>query len=129
MANILYDKTVRSPPVGSLKEALFLTIWLKRQEADLARLRLVATGFAASAQDASAIDKSFQTVVALVFPFLKQSKEETDKKLVEVMNKEVAKGPIFFTPAMPSPLRTRAAQMRVPDDFREKMANRRARRP
>lgn len=109
---------------------MFLTIWLRRQEADLARVRMIAVGLSANVQDASSINDAFQTVVSLVLPFLKQSKKDTDEKLIAAMNKEVAKGPIFFSPAQTSPLRARAAQMRmqVPEDFRDRMANRRARR-
>ena len=84
----MYEMSDRPPKAGSLKESLFLTVWLRRQEIDVARWRVIAQGFA----NREAVGDAFKDLIAAVFPFQKDMRRASDKKLVEQMQKEIAKG-------------------------------------
>jgi hypothetical protein len=121
----LYDKTFRPPKAGSLREALFLSIWLRRQEAEVLKTRLLAQGLADMAGGSSNVISIFSSYLDAVLPFAKGQKQDTDKKMVAALKKEVAKGALVFSPASTDVLKKKAKTMRVPDDFAVKMQQRR----
>jgi hypothetical protein len=123
------DKASFLPPVGSLKEALFLTVWLKRSEAEALRTKILAQGIVDIAERGSkATDDLYRLYLAAAMPFLSKTDSNKDEELKKVMKREVEKGVIAFNaPATPNPLVQRAKQMSLPDDFREKLANRKKR--
>jgi hypothetical protein len=70
--------------------------------------------------------KSFLEYYDKVFPFAENARGDTDQKMVEKMRKEVAKGPISFKPvSTDSPLNKAIQRLRLPDDFKQKLRNRR----
>jgi len=89
----LYDKTSTPPKAGSLREALFLHVWLKRQEQKVAELRVLAQGMA----NREHISKAFQEYINTVYPYAKDVTKDSDKKMMETVEKEVAKGAISFS--------------------------------
>lgn len=108
----MYELADRPPKAGSLKEALLLSVWLKRQEIELAKWRVVAQG-AANAKEVGTV---YGELVEAVFPFAKGFKRESDKKLVEMMKKEIAKGPIVFRPLLQqNPFKDKVQRMAMPD--------------
>ena len=109
-----------------MKEALFLTVWLRRQELEVRRVQILANGFSDQFRgDNKATTDAFKEFVDAAFPFAAKTRSETDKKMVEAMKKETAKGPILFSPVKtPSPLIRAAKTMQMPDEFRQKLQQR-----
>lgn len=69
--------------------------------------------------------EAYKSFVDAIFPFAAKNRVDTDKKLVETMQKEAARGPIQFSPILtPNPLQKAAKQMRLPDEFRQKLQQR-----
>lgn len=94
----------------------------------MVKTRLLAQGLAdiaAAGGVQSAVSTIFTSYLDAVLPFTKGQKVETDKKMVEALKKEVAKGALTFNPASTDVLKQRAKKMRVPDDFSVKMQQRR----
>lgn len=120
---MLYDKTSALPPKGSLREALFLTVWLKRQEQELQRTRILAQGLLeASPAKESTIGAAYKDYLGALLPYAKKAQDEKDKELTDRMKKEVEKGVLVFkTPSANKPLLDRAKQMSLPDEFRQKL--------
>lgn len=119
----MYDKTERPPPMGSLREALFLTIWLRRQEAELYKARILAQGLAQIGQNEETF-KIFKTLSETLFPFLGNAKSKDDTQMVETMKREVAKGAILFNEVNMSPLKSAAKRLAVPSDFMRRLHQR-----
>lgn len=69
--------------------------------------------------------KTFLEYYEKIFPFAAGVRGDSDKKLVDVMKKEVAKGPITFKPvSTDSPLNKAVQKLRLPDEFKAKLRNR-----
>lgn len=117
--------------MGSLKEALFLTIWLRRKEEQIFTARLLAQGvvdLCKEKEDAKPTSEVFKQLVSSAFPFMKKEQEAQDQKLKEVMERETKRGVIVFNAPQANPLRERAKAMALPDEFRKKLAERRGKR-
>lgn len=69
--------------------------------------------------------ESYKNFVDSVFPFAARQRVDSNEELIKVMKKEAEKGPISFTPVeTPNLLQQRAKQMRLPDEFRQKLQQR-----
>lgn len=122
---MLYDKTSTLPPTGSLREALFLTVWLRRQEAEVFKTRVFAQGFVDMSEDgAKSTTEVFKKYVAAALPFMEKSQTDSDRKMKEAMEREVKKGVIVFNAPQANPLVQRAKVMSLPDEFRQRLAER-----
>ena len=75
-------------------------------------MRVIAQGLA----DRSHVGKTFEAFVQTVYPFATQVKEETDKKMMEAVAKEVAKGPISFQPISNNILASAAKKYTMADN-------------
>jgi hypothetical protein len=124
MANVLYDKTSSYPAAGSLREALFLHVWLRRQGVVLEQMKLITVGMA-NEKNADIIVKTYDDLITKMLPYLKGVKKETDTKMLEALRKEVATGHVPFQ-VLEDPkenlFRTRAASLSAPDAYRAKLA-------
>jgi len=69
--------------------------------------------------------KVFKMYAAAALPFAEKNQSATDARMKEVMEKEVKKGIIVFNPPEINPLVTRAKAMRLPDEYRQRLAARR----
>ncbi len=122
----MYDKTIGLPPDGSLQDALFLTVWLRRQEAELYRVRIMASGLmeiiAANGAKAQNTVESFKGFMEAFLPFSKKLSAERELKMREFMKKETEKGIIHFSVAGEvNPFKQRAVQMRTRDPLQTKV--------
>jgi hypothetical protein len=89
------------------------------------KTRVLAQGIVDLSEDgAEATSKVFKSYIAAALPFIQKDQESTDAKLKEAMEREVKKGVILFSPPTANPLVQRAKEMSLPDQFREKLANR-----
>jgi hypothetical protein len=124
MANVLYDKDNRYPPAGSLREALFLHVWLRRQAIAVESARMLAQGLA-NKDNVEFLIKAHESLVAKMLPYLKETKKATDKEMVAALKKEVAQGRIEFK-VMDTDhnkfLRSKATLLSAPDEYRAKLA-------
>ena len=103
-----------------------MTVWLRRQEAEVLRARLMAQGIVDLAEDgAENTAKVFQRYAATAMPYTEKQQAETDQKMKEAMEREVKKGVIYFRAPTAAPLTQRAKEMSLPDEFRQKLAARR----
>lgn len=94
----MYEKTSTPPKAGSYREAVFLNVWLKRQDIELTKTRLMAQGFI----NPEEVKKVFEDYTRAVFPFFKGAEVTKDKELMEKMAKEVSKGPVLFKTVDPT---------------------------
>lgn len=53
-----------------------------------------------------------------------KAKDAGDKQLIEKMQQEVGKGPLFFSPVVMKSLRTAVQRVTVADDFKQKLKQR-----
>lgn len=123
----MYDKAIGLPPDGSLQDALFQTVWLRRQEAELYRVRIMASGFmeliGAQGSQAKNTFDSFKGFMEAFLPFSKKLSAEKELKMKEFMKKETEKGMIRFDiiGGKANPFRQKAVQMQAPDPLQKKI--------
>ena len=118
--------TSKMPPPGSLREALFITVWLRRQEAAVAQTRALVI---ASFQKADGIQGAFQDYINSVFPFAKKQSDKVTEEMKRILEKEVSKGVIGFSVTKAeNPLKDRARAMRQQDSFKADLLSRKRRR-
>lgn len=112
----MFEKSGRLPPAGSLREALFLTVWSKRQQAELWKTKALLA--AASGGESQ---KLFNEYVDCVFPFAKGQRAEVDEKMKQMMKKEVDRGMLTFQISGTDFFKKKVKQLRVPDEFKKKL--------
>jgi hypothetical protein len=106
-----------------LKEALFLSVWLRRQEAQVFQVRILAQGLADLATKESHVAEIFKEYTESVFPFTKGQQDSKDAEMKAVMKREVDKGMLTFQAHPVSFLRNKAQEMlELPEDFKKKLA-------
>jgi hypothetical protein len=124
MANVLYDKTSCYPSAGSLREALFLHVWLRRQGIEIERARILAQGLA-SKENLEFLIPAYESFISTLLPYMKEKKKVTDTKMLEALKKEVEVGKVPFQ-ILESPqgniLRNRATALSAPDEYRQRLA-------
>lgn len=111
-----------------MKEAVFLAVWLKRQEAEAYQARIFAQGFydlTIASQGKSSVDEAFKMFVEALFPFRDAKKDAKDSEMKEMLKRQAARGPITFKPVMNDFLRERARRVTVPEDFARRLAEKR----
>lgn len=128
-ANLLFEfnkNAGRLPPEGSIREAIFLGVWLRHQEIEANKIRVMAQGFADSVGGSSVkgTAEAFRAVMEGMFPFVGKVKESSDKELLKKMSEEVDKGPLFFSPVVMKSLRNAVSKVTVSDDFKQKLQGR-----
>lgn len=115
----------RLPPEGSLRQAVFLTVWLRRQEIEAHKAKL---HMYAGMGDHKATVGAYREYVESLFPFAARTNDDMDDKLKKFMAKEVAKGAISFSTASLAPIKKVAATASLTDEFKQKLASARKNR-
>lgn len=83
---------------------------------------MVAQGLAEVSQTKnSGINGLFKKYISALFPFFNEVTVATDDKMKQVMQKEVDKGVIGFTPVSNNVLRNRVREIQVADDTLKKI--------
>lgn len=125
---MLYELASRPPKAGSLREAIFLTVWLRRQEAKALEMRIMAQGLSdivgSSKGGKTSVPEIFPKYLAALFPFMKQEQAGKDAEMKEMMQRQVAKGVLTFDPMSTSFIKKKAKEMSVPDEWAEKLRER-----
>lgn len=79
-------------------------VWLRRQEIEALRSKLLVQGvqeIVLSKQDtdfASVMHDVYNKLLSAMFPFLDTSKRSMDAELRTVMEREIARGNVYFSP-------------------------------
>jgi hypothetical protein len=68
--------------------------------------------------------EAFKAVLEVMFPFIGKAKDDGDRQLIEKMQQEVRKGPLFFSPVVMNSLRNAVKKVTVADDFKQKLKQR-----
>lgn len=112
----------RLPSDGSIREALFLSVWLRRQEIEAAKVQLFAQGIVDTivGKDAVGTTKAFKSVMQLMFPQLKEATSQRDVDLKKIMETEAEKGKIMFSPITSRSLRPTVQKVNVPENLLQK---------
>ena len=107
----MYEKAFRPPLAGSLKEQLFLAVWLRRQEIEALKVKALVTAVAhQGADDQRAIGDALSQYVGALLPFLAKDHKKDDHKMIERLKKEVGSGALTFQQSWDQPLRHAAAR-------------------
>lgn len=119
----MYELADRPPPVGSLREALFLTVWLRRQDAEVNRMRVMTAGFTdvLVGKDNGLSREAFRIFYESMYPYAEKAKVIGDEEMKAFMKREVDKGILRLTPLETNPLKDAAKRMQVPDEFKQKL--------
>ena len=80
-------------------------------------MRILAQGLA----NAEHVGKAFQDYINTVYPFAKDVRSDSDKKMMEQVEKEVAKGAIMFSPIENNILRDAAKKYTMADEDVKKL--------
>ena len=101
-------------------------VWLRHQEIEANKIRVLAQGFSDSVVGTSTkgTADAFRAVMEGMFPFMGRVRETGDKQLIDKMNQEVGKGPLFFSPVVMKSLRTAVQKVTVADDFKQRLKQR-----
>ncbi len=59
--------------------------------------------------------KAFNSYIEALFPYMSKTKKESDTKMLEVMEQEVKKGPLFFSPVLMNATRNVLDKVNEPD--------------
>lgn len=73
----------------------------------------------------TAVGDVFKTFIETIFPFAKGQQQEMEKRMRDVMKKEVARGVITFKPVADKFLHQKLKTMTLDDDFKKKIAEKR----
>ena len=65
--------------------------------------------------NAEHVGKAFQDYIDTIYPFAKEIRSDSDKKMLEAVEKEVAKGAITFTPIQNNVLKNVAKNYTMSD--------------
>ena len=66
---------------------------------------------------------AFKAVLIGMFPFAEKTKSTEDKDLLDKMQNEISKGPLYFSPVVMKSLKKAVKNIAVPDDFKTKLQN------
>ena len=113
----------RLPREGSIREAIFLGVWLRRQEIESGKIQLLAQGIldVVVGKDVSGTSKVFSSIVDLMYPHLKTLTSTKDADLKAQMEKEVSKGILHFSPVVMKSLKQTVHKITVPDSLKKKI--------
>lgn len=90
---------------------------------------MMANGLLSSlTKESKGTSDAFKAVLEGMFPFMEKNKGLEDQKLKELMEAEVAKGPLHFSPVVMKPLRAAMKKFEISDDFKERLSHRVKRR-
>lgn len=103
---------------------MFLHIWLRREEQRVKLALMMAAGLAETSNAGgvqSSIPSRFKEYLEAVFPFVSSSRSESEKKMLDAMHKEVAKGPLKIEAVELNPFKQTVKKMQIPDEFRQRL--------
>jgi hypothetical protein len=104
-----------------------LTVWLRRQEADVLEKRIVAQGLAdlaAAGNISSNLNEIFKLLLSSKFPWMKTEERKKEAAMAEMVRRQADQGIITFSPMDMDFLKKKAETMRLPDEWAQKLRDR-----
>lgn len=103
MANMMYDLMKELPPRGSVKEALMVSIRLRRDVQDLYRTYVVVQAIRDQGEDGEPTQTAFSKFRESIMPFIGDTTKRADEEVVQRLHEEVARGPMRVRPVESTP--------------------------
>ena len=102
-ANMMYDTMTELPPRGSVKEALMVSIRLRRDVQDLYRTYVVVQAVRDQGEDGEPTQNAFSKFKEAIMPFVGDTTKKADEEVVQRLNEEIARGPMKVRPVEATP--------------------------
>lgn len=94
MANMMYDVMTELPPRGSVREALMVSIRLRRDVQDLYRVYAIVQAARDDGESGEPTQEAFNRFKDAIMPFVGDTAKKADEEVVERLNAEIARGPM-----------------------------------
>lgn len=102
-ANMMYDTMTELPPRGSVKEALMVSIRLRRDVQDLYRTYVVVQAVRDQGEDGEPTQNAFSKFKEAIMPFVGDTTKKADEEVVQRLHDEIARGPMKVRPVEATP--------------------------
>jgi len=103
MANIMYDIMSELPPRGSVREALMVSIRLRRDVQDLYRTYVIVQAIRDKGDTGEPTQDAFNKFRDSIMPFAGDSTKKADQEVVARLQEEVARGPLQVKKVLETP--------------------------
>lgn len=103
MANIMYDIMSELPPRGSVREALMVSIRLRRDVQDLYRTYVIVQAIRDKGETGEPTQDAFNKFRDSIMPFVGDSTKRADQEVVARLEEEVARGPLQVRKVLETP--------------------------
>lgn len=103
MANMMYDIMRELPPRGSVREALMVSIHLRREVQDLYRTYVIVQAIRDKGETGEPTQDAFNKFKEAIMPYVSESTMQADRDVVKRLEEEVARGPLMVRKVMETP--------------------------
>lgn len=103
MANMMYDIMKELPPRGSVREALMISIRLRRDVQDLYRTFTVTQAIRDKGETGEPTIEAFNKFRESIMPFTSGTTRQADQEVVKRLEEEVSRGPLQVRKVMETP--------------------------
>lgn len=103
MANMMYDIMKELPSRGSVREALMLSIRLRRDVQDLYRTYVVVQAIRDKGESGEPTQDAFNKFKETIMPFASDTTVKADQEVVQRLEQEIARGPLQVRKVMDTP--------------------------
>lgn len=100
---MMYDTMTELPPRGSFKEALMVSIRLRRDVQDLYRTYVVVQAIRDQGEDGEPTQSAFSKFKEAIMPFVGDTTKKADEEVVARLQEEVSRGPLMVRPVEATP--------------------------
>jgi|PlaIllAssembly_1097288.scaffolds.fasta_scaffold00167_26 hypothetical protein len=101
---MLYDTMAQTPPAGSLLEALFVMLQMKREMAKLMETRLIVTAMRDDSKEGDVTQRAYDDYRHTMMPYLISEDRNQLKEMMRVLEEEARRGPFKVTSIKATPL-------------------------
>ena len=103
MANMMYDIMRELPRRGSVREALMISIRLRREVQDLYRTYVLVQAIRDKGETGEPTQDAFNKFKQSIMPYVSDTTVKADEEVVRRLEEEIARGPLRVTPVSESP--------------------------
>jgi hypothetical protein len=103
MANMMYDVMTELPPRGSVREALMVSIRLRKDVQDLYRTYVMVQAVRDKSETGEPSQDAFNKFKDAIMPFTSDTTRQADQDVVKRLEQEIARGPLRVRRVMETP--------------------------
>ena len=100
---MMYDIMTELPPRGSVREALMISIRLRRDVQDLYRTYVLVQAVRDKSEAGEPSQEAFNKFKESIMPFVGDTTRRADEEVVKRLGEEVARGPLNVRRVMETP--------------------------